>query len=106
LENRTINEDIYLCNDCNENNAERVVLQESIHVILYHFLDEGKFQSLLPKLINTKIDLNDYMKRELISSKLDNQSKFIPQSENWFSSLLEDWNSQRVDLYCGLLNEK
>ena len=106
LENHTMTEDIYLHNnDCNENNAECVLLQEFIHTILYHFLDEEKFQSLLPKLINDKIDLNDYMKKELISSKYDNPSKlydtwvfnpwvFIQSSENWFSSLLEDWNFQ------------
>lgn len=94
LENRTIKADIYLYNDCNEDKAESVLLQESIHAILYYFLDEEKFQSLLPKLINDKIDLNDYMKKELISSKYDNPSKFIPQSENWFSSLLENWNSE------------
>ena len=79
FKNRT--EDIYLYNDCNEDSAERVLLHESIHVILYHFLDKEK--------------LNDYAKEELISSKYDNPSKLLfPQSKYWFSSLLEDWDFQ------------
>lgn len=94
LENHTIKEDIYLYNDCNEDTSELVLLHESIHAILYHFLDEEKFRSLLPKLIKDKIDLNDYLKKELTSSKYDNSSELVVPSENWFSSLLEDWNSQ------------
>jgi hypothetical protein len=77
-----VNGNIYLHNDCNENNAERVLLHESIHSILYHFLDEEK--------------LNDYTKEEeLISSQYDNPSKLVfPQSKYWFSSLLENWYFQ------------
>jgi hypothetical protein len=94
VENCTIKEDIYLHNDCNENTAEGVLLHESIHAILYHFSDEEKFRSLLPKLINGKVDLNHYLKEELISSKYDNPSELCVPSKNWFSSLLEDWNSE------------
>lgn len=94
LKNYTMTEDIYLRkNDCNEDNAELVLLHESIHTILYHFLDEEKFQSLLPKLINDKIDLSGYMKEELISTKYDNPSKLLVPSENWFSTLFEYWDS-------------
>ena len=104
LENHIMTEDIYLHkNDCNENNAELVLLHESIHTILYHFLDHEKFQRELPKLINDKVDLSDYMTRELISSKYDNPSKlhddyiispfFVQSSKNWFSTLFENWNS-------------
>jgi hypothetical protein len=94
LNNYTMTEDIYLHkNDCNEDNVERVLLHEFIHTILYHFLDEENFQSLLPKLINNN-DLDDYMKKELISSKYDNPTNLIaPLSKNWFSTLFEDWNS-------------
>lgn len=94
LSDGAIMEDIYLHNDCNEYNAERVLLHESIHATLYHFLDEKKFRNSLPKLINDNIDLNEYMKKEFVSEKYDNPSKFVAQSENWFSSLLENWNSQ------------
>jgi hypothetical protein len=94
LENCSIKEDIYLHNDCGENTAECVLLHESIHAILYHFLDEEKFRRLLPQLIEDKVDLNRYLKEELISSKYDNQSKLCFPCENWFSSLQENWNSE------------
>ena len=90
----TILEEIYLNNDCNENTVEHVLLHEFIHVILFNFLDKERLDSLLPKLINDGINLSEYMKRELISSKYDCQSKLIAPSENYFSSLLEDWNSE------------
>jgi hypothetical protein len=47
-------EDIYLYknNFCNEDTIEDALIHESIHTILYHFLDEEKFQNMLPKLIN------------------------------------------------------
>ncbi len=94
MENLTITEDIYLNNSCNPDNAERVLLHEFIHVVLFHFLDEAKLQSLFLKMMNIKIDLTDYLKKELISSNYDNPSKLIVPSENWFSSLFEDWDSQ------------
>jgi hypothetical protein len=99
IENCTIKEDIYLYEDCDENKAELVILHESIHAILYHLLDEEKLRNLLSKLISDKVDLSeidisDYLKEELISSKYDNKSQLCVPSENWFSSLLEDWNSE------------
>ena len=81
-------------NDCKENNAERVLLHESIHAILYHLLDKEKLQNLFLKLAGNKIDLSEYMKKELTSSMYDNPSKLLVPSEKWFSSLLEDWGSQ------------
>jgi hypothetical protein len=95
LPDGAIEEYICLHNDCNEDEAERVLLHESIHAILYHFLDEEEFKKLICKLINekTNVDLTDYMKRELISSKYDNPSKLIVPSEHWFSSLFEYWDS-------------
>ena len=87
IDKGVIKEAIYLYpNDCEEYTPERVILHESIHALLYHFFDEQKFRSLLPQLINGEIDFNDEYKK-LVSTKYD-------AWENWFSSLVEDWDSQ------------
>lgn len=84
LEDGTIQEDIYLYSDCDENHAERVLLHESIHAILYHLLDEEQFTKLMNKGKIAKINVNNYL-NEFVSTKYD-------AWDNWFSTLLEEWN--------------
>lgn len=84
LENGTIQEDIYLYNDCDENHAERVLLHESIHAVLYHLLDKEPFTRLMNEGKITKITVNNYL-NEFVSTKYDAWG-------NWFSRLLEEWN--------------